>query len=208
MLFFRKESKQQCVSVEYSQLYTKEYIAVIDTETTWGDRVMSIGIVIADKHTFTQICRRYFILTPEYLEGGMYSFSLDTKNTPIEECSRAKAIKAIIQLLSKYNIDSICAYNAKFDFNHLPELSTYKWYDIMRIAAYKQYNHAIPAYLDFCNTGRLKRGYGVEPIYRMLSGDTFYNETHNAINDAIDELNIIRMLGYPFSTYENVAKIN
>lgn len=78
----------------------------------------------------------------------------------------------------------------------------------MRIAAYKQYNSAIPPYSDFCNTRRLKRGYGVEPIYRMLSGDSFYHETHNAVNDAIDELSIIRMLGHPFSTYEKVAKIN
>ena len=208
MLFFKRDNKKQPVSTEISLNYTNRYIAVIDTETTWGDSVMSIGIVIADKDTFTQICRRYFILTPEYREGGMYSFSLDTKDTPIEECSRTKAIKAIKQLLSKYNVDSICAYNAKFDFNHLPELSTYNWYDIMRIAAYKQYNSTIPPYSDFCNTGRLKRGYGVEPIYRMLSGDSFYYETHNAVNDAIDELSIIRMLGHPFSTYEKVAKIN
>lgn len=208
MLFFKRDNKRQPVSTEISLNYTNGYIAVIDTETTWGDSVMSIGIVIADKETFTQICRRYFILTPEYREGGMYSFSLYTKDTPIEECSRTKAIKAIKQLLSKYNVDSICAYNAKFDLNHLPELSTYYWYDIMRIAAYKQYNSAIPTYSDFCNTGRLKRGYGVEPIYRMLSGDLCYSETHNAVNDAVDELNIMRMLGHSFSAYEMSAKIN
>lgn len=208
MLFFKRDNKKQPISTEISLNHTNEYIAVVDTETTWGDSVMSIGIVIADKETFAQICRRYFILTPEYREGGMYGFSLYTKDTPIEECSRTKAIKAIKQLLSKYNVESICAYNAKFDFNHLPEFSTYNWYDIMRIAAYKQYNNAMPPHLDFCNTGRLKRGYGVEPIYRMLSGDFCYNETHNAVNDAVDELNIMRMLGHSFSTYEIAAKIN
>ena len=207
MLFFKREKKPN-ISPENKQAAINECIAVIDTETTWGDSVMSIGIVIANKDTFTQICRRYFILMPEYREGGMYSFSLDTKDTPIEECSRTKAIKAIRQLLSKYNVESICAYNAKFDLNHLPELSTYKWYDIMRIAAYKQYNSAIPTHSDFCNTGRLKRGYGVEPIYQMLSKNNFYSETHNAVNDALDELNIMRMLDHPFSIYENVAKIN
>ena len=208
MLFIKKERKKKVVAIEYSQPYQKECIAVIDTETTWSDRVMSIGIVIADKDTFEPVYHKYFILSPEYIEGGMYSYGLEAKGITAEKCSRAKTIKAIKQILSEYNVESIFAYNAKFDFNHLPELVAYKWYDIMRIAAYRQYNSAIPACSDFCNTGRLKRGYGVEPIYRMLSKNILYNETHNAINDAIDELHIMCMLGHSFSTYEEVAKIN
>ena len=207
MLFFKKRIKQGG-SDESLKSDPIEYIAVIDTETTWGDKVMSIGIVIADKKTFVPIYYRYFIISPEYREGGMYSDSLDTETVRIEECSRSKAIKAIKQLLMQYSADSICAYNAKFDLKHLPELGEYNWYDIMRIAAYKQYNSAIPAGLDFCSTGRLKRGYGVEPIYIMLSGNEDYCESHNAIDDAIDELYIMRMLNHPFSTYENIAKIN
>ena len=38
--------------------------AVIDTETTWGDAVMSIGTVIAESETFELIDKRYYILTP------------------------------------------------------------------------------------------------------------------------------------------------
>lgn len=38
--------------------------AVIDTETTWGDAVMSIGVVIADWETFELVDKRYYILTP------------------------------------------------------------------------------------------------------------------------------------------------
>ena len=36
--------------------------AVIDTETTWGDEVMSIGTVIAESETFELIEKRYYIL--------------------------------------------------------------------------------------------------------------------------------------------------
>jgi len=36
----------------------------------------------------------------------------------------------------------------------------------------------------------------------MLSGNTRYCETHNALTDAIDELKIIEMLGYSIDTYE------
>lgn len=34
--------------------------AVIDTETTWGDEVMSIGTVVADSETFEVIDQRYY----------------------------------------------------------------------------------------------------------------------------------------------------
>ncbi|MBK5245441.1 MAG: hypothetical protein JJE18_10630, partial [Eubacteriaceae bacterium] len=45
--------------------------AVIDTETTWDDAVMSIGIVIADSVTFELVDKRYYILTPFKDHGGM-----------------------------------------------------------------------------------------------------------------------------------------
>ena len=51
-------------------------IAVIDTETTWGDAVMSIGIVIAESETFKVIDKRYYILTPFKNHGGMYTYAL------------------------------------------------------------------------------------------------------------------------------------
>ena len=81
----------------------------------------------------------------------------------------------IKEYFAQNHIDMLFAYNAKFDYNHLPELKEYNWYDIMRIAAYKQYNHAIPETLQFCKTGRLKSDYGVEPIMKMLSGNRRYS---------------------------------
>ena len=37
---------------------------VIDTETTWSDKVMSIGAVVADAETIQPIDGRYYILNP------------------------------------------------------------------------------------------------------------------------------------------------
>jgi len=71
----------------------------------------------------------------------------------------------------------------------------------MRLAAYRQFNPCIPACADCYSTGRLKRGYGVEPILRLLSGKQRYQETHNAVLDALDELSIMRLLGIPLSEY-------
>ena len=99
-------------------------------------------------------------------------------------------------------IRDVFAYNANFDRNHLPELAGLRWHDIMAKAAYRQYNRALPASAEYCSTGRLKRGYGVEPMLRLLSRNRTYRESHNAILDAMDELEIMRLLGYHPGAYD------
>ena len=176
--------------------------AVIDTETTWGDAAMSIGIVIAESETFELIDKRYYILTPFKDHGGMYTYALYANNVePDLECSREKAMTELRQLLSVNEVKAMFAYNAAFDYHHLPELSHLAWYDIMKVAAYRQHNPRIPHCAECYGTGRLKRGYGVESVYRMLSGDLEYYEMHNALTDAMDELIIMRMLNHELGKY-------
>ena len=176
--------------------------AVIDTETTWGDSVMSIGTVIAESETFELIDKRYYILTPFKNHGGMYTYALYANNVePDLECSREKAMSELRQFLSDNEASAMFAYNAAFDYRHLPELSHLAWYDIMKVAAYRQHNPGIPHCAECYGTGRLKRGYGVESIYRMLSGDLEYCEIHNALTDAMDELTIMRMLNHKLCKY-------
>lgn len=176
--------------------------AVIDTETNWRDKVMSIGCCIADTDTFDLIDAKYHVLTPEYLIGGMYESTLFADpRLQITMCSREESLTELTQWFAEHHVHSIFAYNASFDRNHLPELRHYDWFDIMRLAAYRQYNRKIPATADCCSTGRLKRGYGVEPMLRLLSGSCGYCETHNAFHDAMDELQIMRLLGYGLCVY-------
>lgn len=170
--------------------------AVIDTETNWADQVMSIGTVIADADTFQPVAAKYHILPMECEMGGMYydTLFLDTPVKPIL-CTRSEAIADLRTWFRQHGVHSVFAYNACFDRNHLPELRSYDWYDIMGLAIYRQHNPKIPACADCCSTGRLKRGYGVEPMLRLLSGNCTYQETHNALFDALDELEIVRLLG-------------
>ena len=179
-----------------------ENFAVIDTETNWNDEVMSIGVVVADSKTLKKIDSKYYIFDPEYRAGGMYDnqLRLDEKGTCVT--SRGQAIKEIKQWLDHYHVRKIFAYNASFDKKHLPEYSEYQWYDIMRLAEYRQYNSSIPSSADCYKTGRLKRGYGVENILKMLSGNHRYYETHNAVLDAEDELQIMQLLGHGLNEYE------
>ena len=178
--------------------------AVIDTETTWRDEVMSIGIAVAAPENFGLIDKRYYILTPFKDHGGMYTHTLYVKGIkPNLECPRGEAMNDIVTFLAGHDVSSMFAYNALFDFRHLPELQYLRWYDIMKLAAYRQYNPKIPAAAECYSTGKLKRGYGVESIYRMLSGSAKYNELHNALTDAVDELEIMRMLNIRLENYNS-----
>ena len=176
--------------------------AVIDTETTWTDEVMSVGAVIADNSDFSIIDSRYYLIDPEYRSGGMYSGVLRMRGTPKEIIStRNEVMEDMRQWLDSRLVNTIFAYNAAFDKKHLPELVDKPWHDIMKIAAYRQYNDRIPGTATCCKTGRLKSNYGVESIYRMLSGDCRYTEKHNGWYDAVDELKIMEMLALPIEMY-------
>lgn len=181
-------------------------IAVIDTETNWYNQVMSVGAVVADGETFHVMDSKYYILSPEYEFGGMFSYALPLKNNgQARICSREEAVEELIAFLKQYNIKAVFAYNALFDFSHLPELSEgFVWYDIMKTAAYKQFNYKITDDMDCCKTGRLKRNYGVQAILRLMTDNDFYFETHNALYDAVDELKIMKLLGLPVSVYKAI----
>jgi hypothetical protein len=135
----------------------------------------------------------------------MYESTLDI-DTPVKpiHCTRAEALADLRNWFQSHGVTSIFAYNACFDRNHLSELRDFDWYDIMRLAAYRQTNPKIPATADCCSTGRLKRGYGVEAMLRLLSENPAYHESHNAFFDCVDELEIMRLLGYPLSQYESM----
>ncbi len=181
---------------------TIEKFAVIDTETNWNDEVMSIGIVVADSETKKKVDSRYYIIDPEYKVGGMFSYELRLEEEGTHVTDRKHALKSMKQWMDAYHVQKLFAYNASFDKRHLPEYSGYMWYDIMRLAAYRQYNKAIPDSAECYKTGRLKCGYGVENVLKMLRKDKQYSETHNAVLDAEDELQIMQLLGYGIDEYE------
>ena len=192
-------------SVEYSKNCSDldDTFAVIDIETTWTDDVMSIGLVIANPITMKPMLGKYYILTPEYKQGGMYSNVVkiaELKETNV--MSRKNAIEEIKELFDKNKVSRVLAYNASFDKKHLPELDNYHWCDIMRLAAYRQYNTRIPKDADCYGTGKLKKGYGVESITRMLTENKKYVEVHNAYCDVIDELKIVELLGRKIEEYD------
>lgn len=177
--------------------------AVIDTETNWNDEVMSIGVLIANSRNFNRTDSRYYILPQEEKVGGMYSDVMRETSHEILTGHRYDVVDDLKSLLYSNGVDDLFAYNASFDKRHLPELSDFSWHDIMKVAAYKQHNPHIPNHLPCCKTGRLKRGFGVEPMLKILGVEN-YCETHNAIIDARDELRIMKILDYEIDFYPEI----
>lgn len=163
---------------------------------------MRIGTIISDADTFELIAAKYDILPIECEIGGMFydTLFLETSEKAIL-CTRAEAMADLRAWFQQHGVHSIFAYNACFNRNHLPELRDFNWYDIMHLAAYRQLNPKIPANADCCSTDRLKRGYGVEPMLRLLSGNRTYHESHNAFFGAIDELEIMCLLQHRIDKY-------
>ena len=174
--------------------------AVIDTETNWENEVMSVGIVIAEEPHFEPLYTKYIIFDEASAIGGMYSSALFIEGQTPEVMSKKKGISAVKAFLKDHGVKTLFAYNAAFDCRCMPELCHYDWRDILKIAAYKQHNPAIPRNANCFGTGRLKSGYRVEDIMHML-GETHYAELHNALTDAIDELRMMKLLSHPTDMY-------
>ena len=174
---------------------------IIDTETNFDDKVFSVGVVVADAKTYELLNAEYYIITNNLNVPGVYTNSLWLKHDfETHQCLYNEAMNSIKRTLDSENINNIFAYNASFDYNHLPKLHDYYWFDIMKVAAYKQHNKHLPKDAEYCSTGRLKRGYTVEDILYYLS-KKWKSETHNAVLDAVDELKIMDLLRLPINNY-------
>ena len=175
--------------------------AVVDVETNWNNEAMSIGIAIGDAESFNVVDKAYYVIHPECETGGMYYGVLRSVSPDlIVDCSRKEALGGIVRLLARYGIKDILAYNAPFDCKCLYELSNYTWRDILPVAANRNYNGRLPDNCEYYSTGLLKRGRGVENVMRLIYRRDFC-ELHNGLQDALDELHLMRLIGVPLQAY-------
>ena len=183
-----------------------EYFAVIDTESNIHGELMSVGMVIADKRTFRPILKEYLMITPACNKAAMYSSALrytGERGKEYDEVagSETEALALLSLMLDTLNIRLLFAFNASADRRMLELSDTYTWCDIADVAVYRQYNPKIPPEMPVFSTGRLKKGGNVQGIMRLLTGSKSYRETHNALQDALDELNMMTLLQKPVEEY-------
>ncbi|MDF9627991.1 hypothetical protein Q4497_01280 [Mesomycoplasma ovipneumoniae] len=117
--------------------------------------------------------------------------------------TRKEMIAQLIHFLKFYEVKNWFSYTT-FDFRHLPELhKSFEHNDISIFAKSKQFNKHIPLNAELTKNGDLKRGWNAQNIYRMLTKDKCYIETHNALLDAMDELRIMELLDLDIETFLN-----
>jgi len=167
---------------------------------------MSVGMVIADKRTFRPILKEYLMITPACNKAAMYSSALrytGERGKEYDEVagSETEALALLSLMLNTLNIRLLFAFNASADRRMLELSDTYTWCDIADVAVYRQYNPKIPPEMPVFSTGRLKKGGSVQGIMRLLTGNKNYRETHNALQDALDELNMMALLQRPVEEY-------
>lgn len=184
---------------------SQEKIAVLDIETTYSDNIISVGVAIGYSNTFEKIDEKYFVF-PEYLnEKALFTDRVYwVEAERITECPKAEGIKQIREFLDEHNIKKIYAFNAGFDYRHLPELHDYSWHDIMRVAKNPTLYDGLSDCVKFTSEGLIKNC-GAELVLRMLKKDDTYTELHNGLTDAIDELEIMRLLGVSIEVYDEVT---
>ena len=166
---------------------------------------MTIGAVVANEQ-FDVVDYIYLISFGAFMQGGYYKDRVYKTSLCPNKMHTDEMLQAIRRFYDNNNCEMCFAYNAPFDKKLLPTLPKDQWYDIMKVAAYKQHNSFLPENEEYFSTGRLKKDYGAERIYRLLSGNQNYKEMHNAFQDACDELAIMKMLKLPLDYYK-IARI-
>lgn len=166
---------------------------------------MTVGAVVADEN-FDVKDQIYLMSFGAFMQGGLYKDRVYKTSLCPNKMHTSEMIETINSFYEKNNCEMIFAYNAPFDKKLLPSLPQDRWYDIMKVAAYRQHNPYLPDGEEYCGTGRLKKDYNAERIYKLLSGNGKYKEMHNAFQDACDELAIMKMMKLPLSNYE-IARV-
>lgn len=217
------------------------YYLVIDTETANGlddPLVYDIGGVVADKQgriyeRFSFVIRDIFLYEKTLMKTAYYSSKIPQYVESIRKnesilTSFFNARKYILNLMKKYNIQDVAAYNAHFDMTALN--TTQRWLTKSRYRYFFPYGTRFvciwnmacqtlcqrKTYKDFCEKNELFSGNGhgtnkkaknlstsAENVYRYLLLQPDYQEEHKGLDDVLIESEIMRRCfsshkGFPY----------
>ena len=180
-------------------------IIVIDTETVTGTYgLLSVGAVVLERDGCNvNLLDTYFGFSDEFEYGFYYAQQCAyAKRHGVRRKPRGEIEAELADLVSRHNVGTAFAYNARFDKAvaqmYLPTLR-FDWLDLMKPARrilasdehYPAYKRLHP-HIELTWGGLLKRGYSVECVGQYLG---LPHETHVAIEDAQMETEIAVRLG-------------
>lgn len=199
----------------------RNYILVVDIETandvTQGI-AYDIGLAVADKKGNIYEERSYVIQEmfedyPDLLHTAYYGEKLATYLVDVAQQRRRMvdiltAYHEINELITKYNISDLYAYNAKFDYNGLNRTIRYltkskiRWFFPYGIKVHCIWNMAcqviVPtkSYYRFVLDNNFVSEKGnartnAEAVYSFLSSNPDFEEAHTGLEDVEIELKIL-----------------
>ena len=206
------------------------YYLALDTETTNGLEqpfVYDIGGAVVDKQgriyeRFSFVIRDVFVYERELMRTAYYADKIPEYAADIREGKREMvnfmfARRFILNLMEKYNIHDVAAYNAHFDRNALD--TTVRWLTKSKVRFFFPYGTEFvciwnmacqticqrKTYKEFCEKNELFSGNGhgtnkkarnistsVENVYRYLLLNPEYQEEHKGLDDVLIETEIMK----------------
>ena len=198
----------------------KNYFLVLDTETVNGlddPLVYDLGFVVADRkgniyERHSYIIYDIFVACRDLMESAYYAekitnyeIALKAKQHKLVTFSTAK--KIVAEVMAKYGITDVWAFNARFDRNSLD--TTQRWLTKSKYRYFFPYGTEIcciwavacqticqqKAYFKFIqknelvNKGRVKTS--AEVVYQYLNQKPNYEEEHTGLEDVLIELEIL-----------------
>lgn len=200
----------------------KHYRLILDTETANGldqPLVYDIGGIIGDQQgniyeSFSFVIRDIFVYERELMQSAYYANKIPDYIKDIQAGKRKmvdfwQARRYILNLMRKYNITDVAAYNANFDRNALN--TTIRWISKSKYRYFFPYttnftciwNMACQTicqrktYKQFCIENELFSNKGrnlstsAENVYRYLILNPEYTEEHTGYADCLIEYTIL-----------------
>lgn len=199
------------------------YYLVLDTETANGldqPLVYDVGGVVTDRQgriyeRFSFVVRDIFVYERTLMQTAYYANKIPEYVESIHNKEREmkdfyEIRRYILNLMKKYNITDVAAYNAHFDRNALN--TTQRWLTKSRSRYFFPYgtnfvciwNMACQTlcqrktYKEFCETNNFisNRGHNIstsaENVYRYLILNPTYEEEHKGLDDVLIETEIMK----------------
>lgn len=199
----------------------KQYFLILDVETansTTDALVYDLGVAVADRsgniyETASFIISDIFMDEADLMTSAYYAEKIPQYYEGIEAhdfevTSFYQARKAILNLMEKYGITKVCAYNANFDRSALN--TTQRWLTKSKYRFFFPYNTEFyciwhmacqvictqKRYRKFCEQNNFIKPSGnihtnAETVYAYMTKNSNFDEAHTGLQDVLIEAEIL-----------------
>lgn len=184
-------------------------VLLIDYEGSSKTKPYNMGLIVYNRQKGVILERNFVMIdvinknTPNYKR-----FFANVTDIQIDITWTFKVKWQLLEIVKKYNIKEIWAFNKSYDksaterlfevknINQIPELKDVTWYDIQTAIFYTKL--LTKKYIRFCNdnelyTNRQHISTSAETIYKYLTNNPNFIESHNGLDDCRIELEILKI---------------